>query len=205
MSFNTLPTPESVQKTIEAVKARGINVILVNNKAEALAQLKQLIPAGASVITASSQTLTEIGLDDIFISGEHPWKNLKTEILAEKDRLKQLLLRQQATLSDYYLGSVNALAESGEIVFASATGSQLPAYAFSSNHVIWVAGVQKITANLEEAIRRVREYVTPLVDEQVKKMGGPGTIIGKLMIFEREAPVLKRQITLILVNEVLGL
>jgi hypothetical protein len=36
-------------------------------------------------------------------------------------------------------------------------------------------------------------------------MGGPGTIIGKLMIFEREAPVLKRQITLILVNEVLGL
>jgi len=157
------------------------------------------------VITASSQTLTEIGLDDIFISGEHPWKNLKTEILAEKDRLKQLLLRQQATLSDYYLGSVNALAESGEIVFASATGSQLPAYAFSSNHVIWVAGVQKITANLEEAIRRVREYVTPLVDEQVKKMGGPGTIIGKLMIFEREAPVLKRQITLILVNEVLGL
>jgi len=205
MSFNTLPTPESVQKTIEAVKARGINVILVNNKAEALAQLKQLIPAGASVITASSQTLTEIGLDDIFISGEHPWKNLKTEILAEKDRLKQLLLRQQATLSDYYLGSVNALAESGEIVFASATGSQLPAYAFSSNHVIWVAGVQKITANLEEAIRRVREYVTPRVDEQVKKMGGPGTIIGKLMIFEREAPVLKRQITLILVNEVLGL
>jgi L-lactate utilization protein LutB len=199
-----LPTPERVQKTIEAVKARGINVILVNNKAEALAQLKQLIPAGAPVITAASRTLTEIGLDDIFISGEHPWKNLKTEILAEKDPLKQTLLRKQATLSDYYLGSVNALAESGEIVFASATGSQLPAYAFSSSHVIWVAGVQKITANLEEAIRRVREYVTPLVDEQVKKMGGPGTTMGKLMIFEREVPFLKRQITLILVNEVLG-
>ena len=204
MSFNTLPTPERVQKTIETVKARGINVILVNNKAEALAQLKQLIPAGAPVITAASRTLTEIGLDDIFISGEHPWKNLKTEILAEKDPLKQTLLRKQATLSDYYLGSVNALAESGEIVFASATGSQLPAYAFSSSHVIWVAGAQKITANLEEAIRRVREYVTPLVDEQVKTMGGSGTTMGKLMIFEREVPFLKRQITLIIVNEVLG-
>ena len=177
---------------------------MVNNKAEALAQLKQLIPAGAPVTTAASKSLTEIGLDEILISGEHPWKNLKTDILAEKDRSKQMLLRQQATLSDYYLGSVNALAESGEIVFASATGSQLPAYAFTSNHVIWVAGVQKITANLEEAIRRVREYVTPLVDEEVKKMGGPGTTLGKLMIFEREVPFLKRQITLILVNEVLG-
>jgi hypothetical protein len=205
MSFNSLPSPESVQKTIEAVKARGINVILVNNKAEALAQLNQLIPAGAPVITAASQSLTEIGLDDIFISGKHPWKNLKTEILAEKDQPKQFLLRQQATLSDYYLGSVNAVAESGEIVFASATGSQLPAYAFSSNHVIWVVGSQKITANLEEAIRRVREYVTPLVDAEVKKRGGPGTTIGKLLIFEREVPFLKRQITMILVNEILGL
>lgn len=204
MSFNKLPTSDTVQKTVKAVMARGINVILVNNKTEALTQLKQLIPAGAPVITASSQTLTEIGLDDIFISGEHPWKNLKTEILAEKDPIKQTILRKQATLSDYYLGSVNAIAESGEIVFGSATGSQLPAYAFSSSHVIWVAGTQKITVNLEEAIRRVREYVTPLVDEQIKRMGGPGTTMGKLMIFEREVPFLKRQITLILVNEVLG-
>ncbi|MGB8215005.1 MAG: lactate utilization protein [Anaerolineales bacterium] len=205
MDYKTLAAPETVQKTMQAVEARGINVVLVDNKAEALAKLKSLIPAGAPVITASSQTLTEIGLDDIFISGEHPWINLKTEILAEKDPVKQTLLRKQATLADYYLGSVNALAETGEIVFASATGSQLPAYAFSSSHVIWVAGVQKITPNLEQAIRRVREYVAPLVDQQVKQRGGSGTTIGKLMIFEREVPFLKRQITLILVNEVLGL
>ena len=156
------------------------------------------------MMTAASRTLTEIGLDDVLISGEHPWKNLKSEILAEKDPVAQRSLRKQATLSDYYLGSVNALAESGEIVFASATGSQLPAYEFSSSHVIWVSGVQKITANLDEAIQRVREYVTPLVDEQIKKMGGPGTTLGKLLIFEREVPFLKRQVTLILVNEVLG-
>src|SRR5208337_1497721 len=117
MDYKTLAAPETVQKTMQAVEARGINVVLVDNKAEALAKLKSLIPAGAPVITASSQTLTEIGLDDIFISGEHPWINLKTEILAEKDPVKQTLLRKQATLADYYLGSVNALAETGEIVF----------------------------------------------------------------------------------------
>ena len=105
MDYKTLAAPETVQKTMQAVEARGINVVLVDNKAEALAKLKSLIPAGAPVITASSQTLTEIGLDDIFISGEHPWINLKTEILAEKDPVKQTLLRKQATLADYYLGS----------------------------------------------------------------------------------------------------
>jgi hypothetical protein len=42
------------------------------------------------------------------------------------------------------------------------------------------------------------------VDAEVKKRGGPGTTIGKLLIFEREVPVLNRQITLILVNEILG-
>ncbi len=69
-----------------------------------------------------------------------------------------------------------------------------------------MAGAQKITPTLDEAVKRVREYVFPLEDARMKKVNGPdsGSMIGKLLIFEREAALLKRNITLILVKECLG-
>jgi len=204
MSYNTLPSEATLQKTVESVKARGINAEVVDTKEEALERVKALIPANASVMTGASVTLTQIGLDDLLISGNHPWKNLKQDIVTEKDPAKQASLRKQGVLADYFLGSVHAISETGELVFASATGSQLPAYAFTSDHVIWVAGAQKITASLEDAIQRVRQYVVPLEDKHMKDLGAPGTTLGKLLIFEKEVPFLQRQVTLILVKEQLG-
>ncbi len=206
MNYNSIPSLNQIQKTMEAVKARGISVELVDSGEKTLARLQSLIPAGADVMTAGSTTLTQIGLDDLLISGKHPWNNIKNSILAEKDPVKQSHMRKQSTLTDYFLGSVHAIAETGELVIASATGSQLSSYVFSSSNVIWVAGAQKITPTLEEAIKRVREYVLPLENQRMKKVFGPnsGSFVGKLLIYEREAPYLHRNVILLLVNEVLG-
>jgi hypothetical protein len=151
-------------------------------------------------------TLREIGFEELLISKAHPWKNLKDDIVAEKDPVRQALLRKQSTCADYFLGSVHAIAQTGELVIASATGSQLAPYAFSSSNIIWVAGIQKITRTLEEGIRRVREYVFPHEDKRMREATGGkvGSMIGKLMIFERESPLLARKITLLLVKDVVG-
>jgi L-lactate utilization protein LutC len=206
MEYNILPTPDRLQRTIDAIRKRGVTVMLVENKDIALAQLLALIPVGASVMTGSSVTLKQIGFEELLISGKHPWHNLKDDILAEKNPAWQSALRKQATLADYFLGSVHAIAETGEIVIASATGSQLPAYVYSSPNVLWVTGAQKITPNLETALSRVRDYALPLEDQRLKQLFGKEMVgsIGKLLIFERESPLLHRKVNLILVNEVLG-
>ena len=171
MSYTTLPDPDQLQRTIEAVKTRGIKVELVETKEVALVRLQALIPAGAVVMTGGSVTLTQIGFDALLISGNHPWRNFKADLLAEKDPVKQSALRLQGTQAEFFLGSVNAISETGELVFASATGSQLPAYAFTSRNIIWVVGAQKIAATLDEALRRIREYVLPLEDQRQKNAG----------------------------------
>ena len=206
MNYSALPKPERIHKTIEAVQARGIRVTFVEAKDEALTAIHELIPTAASVMTGSSVTLQQIGLEAELKTSSHTWWNMRAEIVAEKDPIQQAQLRKQATLAEYYLGSVHAIAETGEIVIASATGSQLPAYAFSSNHVIWVSGTQKIVPTLEDAFRRLREYVQPLEDQRLKQLFGPEArgVIGKILVFERESPLLRRNIHLILVNEVLG-
>ena len=68
-------------------------------------------------------------------------------------------------------------------------------------HVIWVAGIDKLVPSLESGLRRVRQVALPLEDQRMKRQGGPGSSIGKLVIYERERP---GRTTLVLVGENLG-
>ena len=205
MAYDTLPAAQIVQRTVESVNARGIHTELVETKEAALERVQAIIPPGAVVMTGASVTLQQIGFENILITGNHPWRNFKADLLAEKDPVKQSAMRREGTLAEFYLGSVNALAETGELVFASGSGSQLPAYAYTSRNVIWVAGTQKIAPTLEDAIRRVREYVLPLEDQRQKSLGNQaGSRISRIMIIEGEPAYLRRNLTLILVNEALG-
>jgi hypothetical protein len=205
MDYATLPTVDRVHHTVEAVKARGINAHFVETKEEALQHILLIIPPGAVVMTGGSVTLQQIGFEALLISGEHPWRNFKADLLAEEDPAKQSAMRRQGTLAEYFLGSVNALAETGELVFASGSGSQLPAYAYSSRNVIWVVGAQKITPTLDDAMRRIREYALPLEDQRQKSLGNKGgSTLAKILIIEKELPFMRRNLTLIMVNQVLG-
>jgi hypothetical protein len=117
--------------------------------------------------------------------------------------MKQIQMMKEAQLADYFLGSVNAIAETGELVAADASGSRVGAYPFAAQNVLLVAGVNKIVPTLNDAIMRIREYVLPLESERVKKeMGMPGSMIGKMLIFERE--MFEGRTSLILVKERLG-
>lgn len=205
MAYDVLPAPEIVRRTSESVNARGIHAELVETKEEARERVKALIPPGCVVMTGASVTLQQIGFEEILISGDHPWRNFKADLLAEKDPVKQSAMRREGTLAEYYLGSVNALAETGELVFASGSGSQLPAYAYTSRNVIWVVGAQKIAPTLDNALRRVREYVLPLEDQRQKSLGNKaGSRINRILIIEGEPAYLRRNLTLILVNQILG-
>lgn len=199
-----LPSEYQISQTADAIKARGIQVDIVDTGIQALEQIKAAIPAGATVMTGASATLQEIGFEELLIAKTHTWVNLKDALLAEPDSTQQMAMRRSSTLSEYFLGSVQAIAQTGEIVIASSSGSQLPSYSFSSTHVIWVAGVQKIVPTLEDAIRRVREYALPREAERFRALGYPGAQIGKLLIFEQEMPFLQRNVRLILVKEPVG-
>jgi L-lactate utilization protein LutC len=206
MDYTILPDAERIERTMKAVGNRGITVVAADTKESALSILVRTIPDGASVMTGASMTLQQIGFEALLKSGNHRWRNLKAEIVAEKDPARQAELRKQGTLADYFLGSVHAIVETGEILVASVTGSQIAPYAFSSSHVIWVAGAQKIVPSVEAGFRRIREYVLPHEDQRMKKNFGPdsGSFIGKILLFEREAPYLHRSVTLLLIRQTVG-
>lgn len=202
MAYDQLASDSTVEKVTASLPARNFIGHVVANREEALAKIKELIPANASVMTGSSVTLEEIGFVEFLKSGAHQWDNLKEGIVAEKDPVRQSRLRKEATMADYFLGSVHALTEDGEAVIASNTGSQLPAYVFNAPNVIWVVGTQKIVKDQDDAFKRIDEYVIPLEDVHMKQLYGSGTNLSKILLYRKETG--KRAIHVILVKEKLG-
>ncbi len=186
------------------MRARNVEVIVVDTKEQALQKIKEIIPAGASVMNGSSTSLKQIGFVEYLKSAGHGWNNLHAGVVAETDKEKQAVLRQNTIFADYWLGSVHAITEAGETVTASASGSQLPSYAHTSKNLIWVASANKITPTLDLALTRIREYVVPLEDARMKSVDMGGTNLAKILIYENEPAFTGRKIYMILVKEKLG-
>lgn len=204
MNYDQLASQQSIDKTIAALAERNVEAIAVEDRAAAMEKVKAFIPKGASVMNGSSRTLEEIGYVDYLKSDQHGWNNLHEAILAEQDKEKQAVLRKQSVISDYYLGSVHALAETGEMVIASNTGSQLPHVVYTSPNIIFVVGIQKIVPTLPDALKRLEEYVVPLEDQRMMQAYGAHTNQSKTLIFRYESPFNGRKIRMILVKEKLG-
>jgi L-lactate utilization protein LutC len=204
MKYDSLANSQSTAKTIESLKSKNYDVTLAKTSADALAKIKSLIPSGASVMNGSSKTLDQIGFVDYLKLGTHGWNNLHAAIVAEKDPVKQGLLRQQSALSDFYLGSVHALVENGEFIIASNTGSQLPHVVFTSKNLIFVVSTKKIVPTLDEAMNRLNQYILPLENARITKLYGSPTSLNKIVIFKNENPMLGRKVHIVLVEEDLG-
>ena len=202
--YDTLATSETIAQTVEGLKSRGFNPSIVGTKADAREKIKELIPQGASVMNGSSTTLDEIGFIEYLKAGEHGWNNVHEAIINEKDPAQQQQLRRNSVTSDFYLGSVHALSETGEMVIASNSGSQLPHLVFTSPNLILVVGAQKITATLADALERLEKHVVPLEDARALKAYGVHTKKNKTVILHGESPMMKRNVHVLIVNEKLG-
>lgn len=87
---------------------------------------------------------------------------------------------------DVIMGSVAAVTETGSLVAASASGSQLPGYAGAAARAIWVVGAQKVVPDLAAALRRIEEYCLPLENDRAMKAYGKPSALNRVLILNAE-------------------
>ncbi len=204
MDYNKLASKESIEITTRNLKSKGYEVFAANNGEEALAIIKKIIPSKSSVMNGTSTTLQQIGYNDYLKLGNHSWVDLHSKINDENNKEERNELRRQSVLSDYYLGSVHALAETGEFIIASNSGSQLPHVTYTSPNLIFVVSTKKIVPTLAEAMLRLEKHVYPLEDQRMMNTYQAHSGINKLLIFKGEAESTGRKVTIILIQENLG-
>jgi len=184
-SFAEPVTAQRLDRAAAALTAHGFTVEILDHAAAARARIKDLIPEGATVFTGASETLRLSGIEeDINASGRYDAIRARGQAM---DRATQLAeIWRLISTPDVIVGSVHAVTETGSLLIASASGSQLPGYAGGSLRAIWVVGAQKVVPNLSTALRRVEDHCLPLESDRAMKVYGQPSAINRLLILNAE-------------------
>ncbi len=146
---------ENQAKTIiKNFERRFIEGYYCETKEDAVAKILELVNEGDSITWGGSQTLNEIGIKSILKKGNY--KVIDRD--DGKNPEERNALMKQAFTSDIYLTSTNALTMDGELINIDGNGNRVAAMCYGPNSVIVVAGVNKITSNLDTALRRIEMY-----------------------------------------------
>jgi hypothetical protein len=199
--FATVADEARVTRAAAALEANGITAIRAANSVEAKRIVMGLLPAGAQIHQGASQSLQETGIADEILNSDR-YEALHPRIWSMDRKTQADEIRRMSASPDFMLGSVHAVTETGSLVAASASGSQLGPYASGAGKVILVVGTQTILSDLEDARRRIDEYAVPLEDARAQAAYGVHSGVNKVLIINREWT--PGRITVVFVDEVLG-
>jgi hypothetical protein len=182
----TDPAPAGrLERAAAALTANNFGVEILDDAGAARTRIKGLIPEGASVFTGASETLRLSGIEeDINNSGRYDAlksRGTTMDRATQRDEIWRLM-----STPDVIVGSVAAVTETGSLVVASASGSQLPGYAGAAARVIWVVGAQKVVPDLPAALRRVEDHCLPLENDHAMKVYGRPSALNRVLILNAE-------------------
>jgi len=200
--FERPANDETIDKVVGALTANNIEAIVLAGREEARRRVLELVPEGAEVNWAKSKSLEDLGLEKEFLESGR-YDALRNRYMKMDRATQGREIRKLSAAPDYMLGSVNAVTEKGELVTVSYSGSQIGPYASSAGRVILVVGTQKIVADLDEAMRRVREHAFPYEDARLRETLGVPTKAAKVLIVNAEAR--PGRTTVVLVKELVGI
>ena len=194
------------EKVTLSLRQRGYTVKQFASGAEAAAYLNQVVD-GVTVGIGGSATVKSLGLYESLGTHNTVYWHWMQEIGSA---------RKHAMQTDVYLTSVNALAQTGEIVNIDGVGNRVAATLFGHQKVYYLVGRNKLTEDEAQAVRRARNVAAP---QRAQQMGvktpcaekadrcydckSPGRICRGLVTLW--GPMLGMEAEVLLIDEELGL
>jgi hypothetical protein len=190
-----------LERAAKALMAHGFAVEILDDGAAARARVEELIPENARVFTGASETLRLSGIDDD-INASGRYRAIRPQVLAMDRATRADDIRRLLATPDVSIGSVHGVTETGSVVIASGTGSQLTGYAGGAARVIWIVGAQKVVPDLSTALRRVEEHCLPLESARTQVAHGSPSAVGRLLI--QNAELVPGRSTVLLLRQAIG-
>lgn len=146
------------KKVIDGLKSRNMSGYYAASKEEALEIALGLIPEGSTVSRGGSVSVNEIGLPEALENGNYDFTDRAKITDPDKKRAVEIA----AYDSDVYITSVNAITEDGIIVNIDANANRVSAFAFGPRKVVCIVGMNKVSADIDCAVKRARNEAAPI-------------------------------------------
>jgi len=200
----------------EALEANNFEIFVAANRDEAKRiVLEEIVPkTGAkSCSWGGSMTITAVGICEALKNTQAMnvidtfERNLPAEEVLER--------RRQSLLVDLFITGTNAVTETGQLVNLDMIGNRIGGITFGPKHVVILVGRNKVVADLEEAMYRIKNYTAPanamrldrktpcVKTSRCEECSSPERICNTWTITEKSWP--KGRVKVVLINEDLGL
>ncbi len=138
----------------------------VNTREELTLLLEELIISDSSVGCGDSVTLEETGIFDLLRNGNYIFYDKFAFGLSKEDKRTIYLKNFSA---DTFICSTNAVTVDGKIFNIDGNGSRVAPMLYGPDQVIIIIGINKITEDIDSAIKRARQIAAPLDAKRLRK------------------------------------
>lgn len=153
------------EQIIKKLEKRYMEGYYVSTKEEAVDLVKDIIKEGSSISWGGSMTIHDSGI-----------------VPALKERNYEIHDRSQATTPegirstylkamdcDYFLMSTNAITLDGQLINIDGNGNRVAALIYGPHNVLVIAGMNKVTTDVEAGIKRVVNHASPINTQRLNK------------------------------------
>lgn len=157
MSFKQQYYENLAESIVEKFNLRGIEGYYCTDREEANAKAKRFLTPGCSVSWGGSMTLEEIGLIDDLKESDYTIYDRAEAVTPEEKRE----MFGRIVTSDFYFMSSNAITLDGELINIDGAGNRVACLCHGPEHVVVIAGMNKIVTDVRSGIDRVHNMAAP--------------------------------------------
>ena len=158
---------------VKNLKKRHFEAVYCDTKEEALQQALTWVPEGSTVGWGGATSAQPIGLMAALNAGNYQTLDRDTcKTAEERDQMAKACLT-----ANVFITGANALSLDGQMVNIDGTGNRVAATIFGPDSVVVIAGMNKVTDDLDSAITRARTVAAP-INQQRFGLNNPCTVTG---------------------------
>lgn len=158
---------------VKNLKKRHFDAVYCDTKEDALRQALSWIPEGSTVGWGGATSAQQIGLMAALNAGDYQTLDRdKCQTAEERDQIAKACLA-----ANVFITGANALSMDGQMVNIDGNGNRVAATIFGPDSVVVIAGMNKVTDDLDSAITRARTVAAP-INQQRFGLNNPCTVTG---------------------------
>ena len=211
MSYTFQAREKQAQAIIKALEKRNMTAFYCEDIESCRNKVLELIPADSVISWGGSMSIHECGVPQA-LKDRGDCEVLDRSLYTTAEQQKEFAVK--TFQCNYYLMSTNAITLDGELVNIDGYGNRVASLIYGPDHVIVIAGMNKVVPDVKQGFDRVRNIASPpntirlSKDTPCAKTGkcgdcmSPDCICNQIVVTRRSRD--KERIIVILVNDNLG-
>ena len=158
---------------VKNLQKRHFEAYYCATKEEALKQVLSLMPEGSTVGWGGAVSAAQVGVQEAVHAGNYTVIDRD----AFSDPSEKLRCMRECFNADFSITGANALSIDGQMVNIDGNGNRVGMIVYGPKNIIVVAGMNKVCASVEDAVKRARTVAAPM-NQQRFGLPNPCTCTG---------------------------